>query len=97
MGQIVGTLFGVCYIGIGIVQWFATMDGLEHWFGISGFIAFILSLVIAYFPLAGTISGFIGATNVWGWSNLEAGALFVGPFGILLIISVISAIFDKKA
>lgn len=97
MSQFVGTLFAVCYFGIGIVQWFATMDGLEHWFGISGILAFILSVLIAYFPLAGTVSGFIGATNVWGWSNLEAGALFVGPFAVLIVVSLISSVFEKKA
>jgi hypothetical protein len=82
--------FIIGYIIIGIIQWMATIDGLEHWLGISGFFAFILSGFIAYVPIVGTIAGFIGAIDVWGWNFLEAGALFFGPFIASFILISIS-------
>ena len=91
MGQTFGVIFGIGYFAIGILQWFATIDGLEHWFGISGFFAFILSGLIAYIPLVGTIAGFIGAMDVWGWSFIEAGALFFGPIITIGLFSWISS------
>ena len=86
MGQAVGAIFAVGYFAIGILQWFATIDGLEHWFGISGFFAFILSGFIAYIPLVGTIAGFKGAMDVWGWDFMEAALLFFGPFGVIAVV-----------
>ena len=89
MVQLFGSLFGIGYFVLGIVQWVATLDGLEIWFGISGFFAFILSGLISYIPLIGTIAGFKGAMDVWGWSFLEAGALFFGPFIFLILCALI--------
>ena len=97
MGQLLGFVVGVGYLAIGVVQWFATIDGLEHWFDISGGFAFILSGFIAYIPLVGTIAGFIGAMDVWGWSLLEAGALFFGPIIALLLIAGIGMIGDRNS
>lgn len=96
MGQALGGLFGVGYFAIGILQWFATIDGLEHWFGISGFFAFILSGFIAYIPLVGTIAGFKGAIDVWGWSFIEAGALFFGPMAAVFLFSWISSMGSRN-
>tara|TARA_B100001175_G_C19163194_1_gene473851 strand:+ start:84 stop:374 length:291 start_codon:yes stop_codon:yes gene_type:complete len=96
MGQTLGVILGIGYVVIGILQWFATMDGLMYWFGISGIFAFFLSGFIAYIPLLGTIAGFKGAMDVWGWSFLEAGALFFGPFLIVSIISILVIVFERK-
>ena len=82
-------VFGIGYLVLGLVQWFAIIDGLSFWFGISGFLAIILSGFISYIPLVGTIAGFKGAMDVWGWSFIEAGALFFGPFLALVIISML--------
>ena len=96
MGQAFGGIFIIGYFIIGIIQWFAVIDGLEHWFGISGFFAFILSGFIAYIPFVGTIAGFIGAMDVWGWSFLEAGALFFGPFLVIVLFVFLSSFFEQK-
>ena len=55
---------GIGYFAIGFLHWAATIDGLKHWFGISGFVAFILSGIVAYIPLVGTIAGFTAAMEV---------------------------------
>ena len=96
MAQSLGSILGIGYFVIGIVQWFATMAGLAYWFGISGFSAFLLSGFIAYIPLLGTFAGFKGAMDVWGWSLLEAGALFFGPFLVFLIMSIIIATSERN-
>jgi hypothetical protein len=96
MGQLFGSIIGIGYFVLGIVQWFAIIDGLEIWFGISGFFAFILSGIISYIPLVGTIAGFKGAIDVWGWSFLEAGALFFGPLLIFALFAFISSMGNRN-
>jgi hypothetical protein len=96
MVQLFGSLFGIGYFLLGIVQWVATIDGLAVWFGISGFFAFVLSGIISYIPLIGTIAGFRGAMDVWGWSFLEAGALFFGPFIFLILCALISSMGNRN-
>ena len=86
----------VGYFVLGIIQLFATIDGLAYWFGISGFFAAILAFFVAYIPLIGTIAGFKGAMDVWGWSFLEAGALFFGPFLVIVLLVFLSSFFEQK-
>ena len=92
-----GTVLAIGYFGLGIIQWWATIDGLEYWFDISGFMAFILSGFIAYIPLIGTIAGFKGAMDVWGWDFMEAALLFFGPFGVIAVVAILGSIFDKSS
>ena len=95
MAGFLSTILAIGYFGLGLIQWWATIDGLEYWFDISGFIAFILSGFIAYIPLIGTIAGFKGAMDVWGWDFIQAALLFFGPFIAIVIISVIGGVLDK--
>ena len=95
MAGIFGSIFSIAYFALGIVQWWATIDGLEYWFDISGFMAFLLSGFIAYIPLIGTIAGFKGAMDVWGWSFMEAGLLFFGPFIAIIVIAILGGVLDK--
>jgi len=84
-------LIQIGWLLLGIFQWFAIVAGLEIWFGIPTFFAFIVSFFITCIPLLGTIAGFKGAIDVWGWSFFEAGALFFGPFIILIILSFLNS------
>ena len=95
MAGIFGSIFPIAYFALGIVQWWATIDGLEYWFDISGFLAFLLSGFIAYIPFIGTIAGFKGAMDVWGWSFMEAGLLFFGPFIAIVVIAILGGVLDK--
>ena len=92
-----GTVLAIGYFGLGIIQWWATIDGLEYWFDISGFMAFILSGFIAYIPLIGTIAGFKGAMDVWWWDFMEAALLFFGPFGVIAVVAILGSILDKAS
>ena len=84
-----GLLFYPCFLVLGIVQWFAIVDGLSYWFDISGIIAYVISFFVAYIPIIGTIAGIIGALDVWGWSWINAGLLFFGPLIFVIILSLI--------
>lgn len=95
MGKTLGGIFFIGYLALGVVQWFATIDGLAHWFGMSGFVAFIVSGFISYIPLIGTIAGFKGAMDVWGWTFIEAGTLFFGPIGLFFLFSLFASLSDR--
>ena len=56
---------------------------------------FILSGFIAYIPLIGTIAGFKGAMDVWGWDFMQAALLFFGPFVAIVVISILGGVLEK--
>jgi hypothetical protein len=79
----------IVYLGLGLLQLAATIDGLEEWIGLHWLIAVPVACFVAYFPLVGTIIGMLGAVTVWGWSWLAAFALFFGP---LLVVATLTAL-----
>ena len=78
------------YLGLGLFQLFAIMDGLEEWIGLHSIIAGPVALVLAYFPIVGTVVGMFGAVTAWGWSWLEAVSLFVGPLVLFVVIAIVA-------
>src|SRR5215475_5890965 len=86
MGRLLQVCAAILYFGVGIVQLLATLAGIEHWLGVSTFIAFLLSAFTAYIPLVGTVLGMFGAVQAWGWSWAEAAALFFGVFVVNLAL-----------
>jgi hypothetical protein len=85
-----GIIAAILYVGLGLLQLDATFAGLEDWLGLHWIIAGPLALFLAYFPLVGTIVGMFGAVSAWGWSWLQAGALFFGPFVVIVTLTLIS-------
>ena len=83
-------LAAMLYLGLGVFQFAATIAGLEEWVGLHLVIAVPVALFLAYCPLVGTIVGMFGAVTAWGWSWLQAGALFFGPFVLIVIIVIVS-------
>ena len=58
----------------------------------------ILNLVFwMVLPLIGTIAGFKGAMDVWGWDFMEAALLFFGPFGAIVVVAILGSVFDKAS
>jgi hypothetical protein len=84
----------IVYCGIGLVQLFATMDGLEEWLGLPGFLAAIGGLVLGFLPLIGTILGFVGAIDVWGWEWWQAALLFFGSFIFFIVFATGAGILE---
>ncbi len=91
-----GVIGGILYLLYGVVCLFAVMDGIQIWFGVNSFFAFFIALIIAYIPIVATVAGFIGATDAWDWSYLQAGALFFGPMVVYFLIAVIGVSLTSR-
>lgn len=86
----------IAYLVLGLFQMAAVIAGLEDWLGFHWLIALPLAFFLAYIPLIGTGLGIAGAITAWGWTWIQACALFFGPFVVILIFAFISAMLDKK-
>ena len=78
------------YVLLGLFQTIAVIAGLEGWTGLHWIITVPFAVYIAYIPVVGTVIGMIGAVNAWHWSWLHAGGLFIGPFVVILFITLIT-------
>lgn len=87
-------IFYLLYVVIGIAQFFAIWDALELYLD-WGFIDFFVALFVTYIPLAGSILGYLGATNVWGWDSLQALALFFWYVPVLAVVFLFS-VFSRE-
>lgn len=68
--------FFITYGLIGIIQFFAILDGLEYALDIPRFLAVIIVSSLNFIPLVGSFLGIYGAVNVWDWTLPKAMALF---------------------
>jgi len=69
-----GILYGLYFL-VGIAQFFAIWDAIELYLD-WGFLDFFVAFSVTYIPLLGSILGYFGATEVWGWAPWQALALF---------------------
>lgn len=95
-GGFIGCLFMIVHFGLGLVALLATWEGVAEYLGVHDIVALIIVFFIVNIPLVGTFAGIYGATEVWGWPLWQAVALFFGPFLLVLAISMISALFDRR-
>jgi len=68
----------IIFLLIGIIQFFAIMNGIESWWGLHWIIAGPVAFVVAYIPLLGAVVGMVGAVDIWHWEWWQAGLLFFG-------------------
>ncbi len=90
----------LAYLALGIVQIAATCAGLQAWLGLNLFLALLVALFLGYLPLIGTVLGFFGAMNVWGWEWWQAGLLFFGGLVTVLALGGLASlgkIFSRQA
>lgn len=83
---------GIAYFIVGIVQFFAIIDGIKFAWGIGSFISFMLAGFLTYIPLVGSIFGIYGATHSWDWTIWQAGTLFFWYIPVLAIAGIVSAV-----
>ncbi len=85
-GRVLAVLAGIVYFGLGLVQLAAIMEGLKSTLkGPALLLAFLLSAIVSYIPIVGTILGIRGAISGWGWSPLGAILFFCWPYALYLV------------
>lgn len=77
------------YLLIGGIQLFAIYSYFEHQMGWSWIISGVFALIAAYTPLLGTLLGIYAAVEIWAWSWVQAFLLFLLPFLLIVILSII--------
>jgi hypothetical protein len=82
----------IAYIAFGIAQIWAGIEGMNLYFGIDGFLAFIILVIAYYIPLIGTAGvafiTYYGARYGWNWEWWQALLLAV-PGLVLLIVAML--------
>jgi hypothetical protein len=95
MKQFAMAMFGIAYAVLGIVGWFAEVDGLNLVLGWPKLVCWIVAFVTAGIPLLGTALGIWGAHAAWGWGWLPSIALFCGGLALCLILVVVATMLEK--
>ncbi len=54
-------------------------------------------MFLSYTPLVGSLIGFFGAKDVWGWAWWQAAALYIGLPIFIIIFSILFAIVGGMA
>lgn len=81
-----GMLGCIVWLGLGLLQLAAIMAQLQSFFGLPWFVAGPIGLILTYIPIVGSVVGFFGAKDVFGWEWWQAGLLFfgIGLFSIVM-------------
>lgn len=86
-------LFGV----VGLVQLWAVSAQLHAFAHIPNFFSFVAALFVTYIPVVGSVIGFFGAKDAWGWPAWQAALLCFGPFGLVVAFSLLSTAVSAAA
>lgn len=92
--QIFGVILGIAFLGMGIVQTLATIDGISVWLGWNGLLAGFLAFILGYFPVIGSICGVAGAHYAWGWGLLPSIALFFWYIPLAIVFFMVTSFRD---
>lgn len=75
--------FKVFFVGYGILQFFAISSGLLKIFHHDGIFTLLISSILAFLPVVGSILGVWGACTSWGWNIWNAIIIFALPYVII--------------
>ena len=65
-------LFVCAYFVVGTGQLVAAVAGVQYLIGTGTVLSFMIALFINYIPIVGSLLGYYGAHNAWGWSVLPS-------------------------
>jgi hypothetical protein len=94
LAPLIGAAPMVLFIVMGLVQLWAVSDEIHAVTHLPGFLSMGASLFLTYVPLIGSVIGFFGAKDVWGWEWWQAALLCFGPFGLVVVFGLLGATFD---
>lgn len=84
----------IAYFGIGLVQLAAIVHGVQIWLGLPWLLAALLSAIVVYIPILGTIAGIKGATTAWGWRLMPTIVFFCAPYVIYMAATAVGGLVD---
>jgi hypothetical protein len=84
----------IAYIIVGIVQFVAMIGGLSDWIG-STFIAILISFILGWIPIIGTIAGIYHSVNSWDWNIFASILFFCFPLVLAIIGGIGATIIEK--
>ncbi len=89
---ILGCLPMILFLVFGLIQYTAISAQVQSFTHLNGWVSSGLAWLLTYFPLVGSIVGFFGAKDVWGWQWWQAALLYFGvPVGFFVLFAVGSA------
>lgn len=95
-----GFILYLAFLAVGFIQIFAFIDGMYLYFGLGGFISFIIFLFFYNIPLIGPIgAGFMtyyGARYGWHWEWWQALLLAAPGIIMMIVVGLFSGIFDRR-
>ena len=97
-------MFAVAYVAVGIAQIFAYVDGMHLYFGLGGFLSFIIFPFVYVIPLLGAgfvaVMTYYGARYGWHWEWWQALLLAVPGLVIMVILMTVgplTSLFERRA
>ncbi len=71
-----GCVIIVAWIGLCLLQWSAVSALVQAELGWTATLAAIVGFIVAFIPIVGNVSAFLGATGIWDWNPVLAGLVF---------------------
>jgi hypothetical protein len=81
----------------GLAQLVAVYAQVHAFTHLPGFLSGIVALFLTYIPIVGSIIGFFGAKDVWGWEWWQVAMLYWGAPILLMIISIVVGAIGSAA
>lgn len=75
--------FKICFISYGILQFFAISSGLLKFLHSDNIFVLLISSVLAFLPVIGSLLGAWGACVSWGWGVWNSIVIFFVPYVII--------------
>lgn len=92
--------FKFFFISYGILQFFAISSGLLSFLHYDNFFVLLISSLLAFLPIIGSILGAWGACTSWGWSLWNSIFIFTLPYiiihGPIFMITLFESYKDIK-
>lgn len=88
--------FVLNYLAVSVLQFFAGIDGIMHFFGLHWIFAGFAALLLLFAPALGPLASVYGAVFVWKWPVLVALLLFFWPYILYALLLSFGVRFSWK-
>lgn len=96
--SLLGCLPMILFFTMGVIQYWAIAAELQSAAHMSGWLSGIAAWILTYIPIVGSVVGFFGAKDAWGWQWWQAALLYFGMpiafFGLAIGAAALGALAD---